>query len=282
MLAGCHHEAMATRSAVAALAACLALAVLPFAAGCRTSSQAAGHTYAVRGIYDRDFSTTGFDDETALGFNVIDTGPYKEILDPLAARGLGAMVWLGGYDNSTCKFVKSDRWVRTHVRQIAGHPGVAAYNIDDEPRANSCPNAPAQIKRRSKLVKSIDPSAVTFLVDYKVDQLRLWAGTVDVIGLDAYPCNLKLNGCDFTGLDQLVAEADRLGIRYWGVIQAFGDDYYKLPTPAELHALFDRWRSSNMEGYLVFAWRWPADRPDLWLANHSELQAQLAIENGIA
>jgi hypothetical protein len=63
------------------------------------------------------------------------------------------------------------------------------------------------------------------------------------------------------------------------VIQAFGDDYYKLPNPVELHRQFEQWRRRNMEGYLVFAWRYPDDRPDLWLANHPELQDQLALEN---
>ena len=170
--------------------------------------------------------------------------------------------------------------MRAHVAEIAGHPGVAAYNIDDEPKADVCPGAPAQMKARSELVKSIDPGAVTFLADYKPEQLRLWAGTVDVIALVRYPCNVKLDGCDYTNLDELVAEADRLGIRYWGVIQAFADDYYKLPTPEELHQLFEHWRATRMEGYLVFAWRYPDDRPESWLANHPELQAQLAIENG--
>jgi hypothetical protein len=66
------------------------------------------------------------------------------------------------------------------------------------------------------------------------------------------------------------------------VIQAFGDDYYRLPTPEELHTQFDRWRNTNIEGYLVFAWRDPDDHPENWLANHPELQAQLAIENGLS
>ena len=66
----------------------------------------------------------------------------------------------------------------------------------------------------------------------------------------------------------------------WVVIQAFANDYYKLPTPEELHQLFEHWRATRMEGYLVFAWRYPDDRPESWLANHPELQAQLAIENG--
>jgi hypothetical protein len=34
-----------------------------------------------------------------------------------------------------------------------------------------------------------------------------------------------------------------------------------------------------MQGYLVFAWRWPRNDPSLWLANHPVLQAQLAREN---
>lgn len=119
----------------------------------------------------------------------------------------------------------------------------------------------------------------TFLVTYHVDQLAMFAGTVDIIGLDRYPCKISLNGCDYSVIDRQAAETDRLGIRYWGVIQAHGDDYYKLPTPAELHEEFVHWRATNMEGYLVFSWRWPEIDPSLWLANHPELQAQLAEEN---
>ena len=63
------------------------------------------------------------------------------------------------------------------------------------------------------------------------------------------------------------------------VFPMFGDDYYKLPTVAELRQQFARWRKTRMEGYLVFSWRYPDDRPDLWLANHPELHAQLALEN---
>lgn len=59
-----------------------------------------------------------------------------------------------------------------------------------------------------------------------------------------------------------------------------GDDWYRVPTPEELHEQFLRWRASRMEGYFVFAWHWPANDSTLWLANHPELQAQLAVENG--
>jgi hypothetical protein len=233
--------------------------------------------YSVRGVYDRDFSPTGFDDEAALGFNYIDSGPSRDF-DELAAHGLKGFVWLGGYSNDTCSFNQIDDWVRSHVVAIAGNPGVGAYFIDDEPDAAKCPSAPAQMRARSDLVKSIDPGATTFLVTYKIEQFRLFAGTVDILGLDKYPCSIT-HGCDFSKIDAEAAEADRLGVRYWGVVQAHGDSWYKVPTADELHQEFEHWRATNMEGYLVFAWRFPDDMPQNWLANHPELQAQLAVEN---
>ena len=100
-----------------------------------------------------------------------------------------------------------------------------------------------------------------------------------MLGLDHYPCSIE-NGCDYSKIDKQAAEADRLGVRYWGVIQAFGDDWYKMPTPEELHQQFVHWRATDMEGYLVFAWRSPSTDSSRWLANNPELQSQLAKENG--
>ena len=246
----------------------------------RSPSKAGAAPYAIRGIYGRDFSRTGFSDEAALGFNVIDSGPYKGEMDALAAHKLKGFVWLGGYSNTTCRFNRSDAWVRSHVRAIAHNPAVAAYFIDDEPDASLCPRAPAQMKARSDLVKSIDPGPPTFIASYQVDQFKLFAGKVDVIALDHYPCSIQ-HGCDYSVIDKEAAEADRLGIRYWGVIQSHGDEWYKVPTPDELHQEFLHWRATKMQGYLVFAWRWPPGRPSLWLAHHGPLKAQLARENGV-
>jgi hypothetical protein len=263
--------------ALAAAAAATALATWWSTRGAGTPS-ATGRHYAIRGIYGRDGSPSGFDDEARIGFNVIDSGPYPQEMAALQARGLKAMVWLGGYSNDTCRFVRSDGWVRSHVAAIAGRRTVAAYFIDDEPDAARCPGAPRAIRARSALVKSLDPRPPTLIVTFHVDQLAKFAGTVDVIGLDHYPCSIR-NGCNYSVINEQAAAADRLGIRYWGVIQAHGDDWYRLPTPQEIHDQFLYWRATDMEGYLVFAWRWPPGRPDLWLANHPELQAQLAKEN---
>jgi hypothetical protein len=265
---------LAHNMSVAAVTFSLGLVV----AGCGSGEASDGPRYEVRGVYDRDLSATGFDDEAAIGFNFIDSGPYPEALEALAAKNLKGFVWLGGYSNERCGFNRSDDWVRSHVSEVAGHEGVGAYFIDDEPDAAKCPDAPEQMEARSELVKSLDGGPPTFLVSYKPEQLKLFAGKVDVLGLDRYPCSIK-NGCDYSKIDAQAAEADRLGVRYWGVIQAHGDDWYKVPTPEELHQQFERWRSTNMEGYLVFAWRYPRDRPETWLANNPPLQAQLAVEN---
>ena len=270
------------RTRVAALAAltvaCAASLGFYAAPGPAPPKAAPKPQYEVRGIYMRDDSPSGFDHQAALGFNAIDSGPYVEQMDALGRRGLTAIVWLGPYSNESCRFERSDEWVRSHVAAIAGRREVAAYFIDDEPDAAACPDAPAHIRARAALVKSIDPRPPTLIVSYKVDQLRQFAGTVDVIGLDHYPCSIK-HGCDYSKIVNQAEEADRLGIRYWGVIQAYGDDWYKLPTADELHAQFVFWRATNMEGYLVFAWKWPRESPSLWLANRPELRAQLAREN---
>jgi hypothetical protein len=239
--------------------------------------------YAVRGMYGRDASATGFDTLAGLGFTYIDSTPDDDF-NALAARGLKGFVWLGGYDNATGQFNESDAQVTADVSALAGNPGVGAYFIADEPDAVLNPGAPAQIKARSDLIHSLDPGKPTFIVSYQVAQLRLFAGKVDVIGLDHYPISYT-QGANYSILDQEIAQANQLHIHYWGVIQAFGDDpnspnsYYRLPTPAELDQEFTIWRASKMEGYLVFGWHWPATAPDLWVGNHPELQAQLAIEN---
>ena len=54
----------------------------------------------------------------------------------------------------------------------------------------------------------------------------------------------------------------------------------RLPTASEIHQQFVHWRATAMTGYLVFAWRWPADTPSLWLENQPDLQTQLKAENG--
>ena len=251
----------------------------PAADGGQRAAHAATRPYPIRGIYDRDLSASGFDDEAAIGFNVIDSDPNRTELDTLAARQLKGLVWLGGYSNDTAPSTTTTSGsARTCGRSPATAPSPRTTSTTSRTRRSAPP-----LRRRCApgrgSSKSIDPRPPTLLVSYKLEQFPLFAGTVDIIGLDHYPCSIK-DGCDFTRIDKAAAAADRAGIRYWGVIQAFGDSYYKLPTPDELAQQFAHWRTTRMEGYLVFSWHWPPNQKSLWLANHPELQRQLSIENG--
>jgi hypothetical protein len=235
-------------------------------------------------MYDRE-ADGSFSHIAAAGFNLIDSGTGD--FDGLTGN-LKGMVWVGDYDNTTCSWQMSDAALRSEVTAHRGDPRVGVWFISDEPDPYACPSAFAQHAARTALIHSIDPGTPTLIVldsnseQQSLDQMSGWKGTADVIGLDPYPCRQE-GPCQYDWIDTVVARADAIGLPYWGVVQAFGDQPgggWRLPTPAEIHEQFVHWRASRMTGYLVFAWRWPSGDSSLWLANHPELQAQLKIENG--
>jgi len=233
----------------------------------------------VRGCYGKDSSPSGFDRIVLrAGFTVIDRGAFRSKLDELP-RGVRGLVWLGDYLSKTCALEKSDDWIRSHVSAIAGHPAIAGYYLADEPHVWDCPTAPAQLKARAALVRSLDPGPPTVLVikgHAPGNPYAPYVGTVDIIGADPYPCS-HAHGCDMSKIDDAIRLLHEAGVpRYWGVIQAFADSYYRMPTVEELREEFRRWRGSRMEGYLVFSWAWRGET----LENHADLIECLRAENG--
>ncbi|MFL5927325.1 MAG: hypothetical protein ACJ77E_10360, partial [Gaiellaceae bacterium] len=109
----------------------------------------------VRGIYASWPYAAESPTIASLGFNAVSVGAFRDRLDYLQSLGLKGLVWLGGYDNTTCTFVYSDAEVRTHIAAINGHPAILAYEIDNEPHADACSTAPQQIKERVALVRSL-------------------------------------------------------------------------------------------------------------------------------
>lgn len=217
--------------------------------------------FVVRGMYGRDSSANGVDKIRAAGFNTVTVQPDRSDLDALARAGMKGIVWLWGYDDDTCTFNRSDDQIRAEVARIAGHPAILAYQIDDEPgdaRTDGCPGVPRQIRQRSQLVKSLDPGALTYLVvsTYDGDEeypYQYFAGTTDIMGLDVYPFNEEDAHPEM--IDRAIREANKDGVpRYWAILQDFADDYYVVPTAAQLREQFTRWRRSRMEGYLVYHW----------------------------
>lgn len=254
-----------------------------------SSTPSAASGYYVRGVYGKDSTPAGFDAMSATGFNTVMALPYKESLDPLVAKGLKGVVWLGAWFNSPrCAFEDDDAKIRSLVSAIAGHPAILAYYLADEPRVTECPAAPALFRQRSALVHSLDPGSKTFTVIQQFENgvsrdYAPWAGTVDIIGFDIYPCNKTRSTCEFTAIDTAITAIAAAGItNYWAIVQDFQDCYYTLPTPEELRTQFDHWNQSQMSGYLVFSWNYQSSDqtcPGTSLDAHPTNVAELKYEN---
>ena len=81
----------------------------------------------------------------------------------------------------------------------------------------------------------------------------------------------------FTDIDETIGLLETAKVpRYWAIVQAFADSFYRWPTAEELHEEFRQWRVSSMEGYIVFSWAYSGDT----LANHPDLVTALMAENG--
>ncbi len=253
------------------------------------STQKPGATNFVRGAYGKDSSAAGFGVMAANGFNSVMTGPYKELLDPLGTKGLKGVVWLGNFQNGpTCGFDRDDATITKLVKAIAGDPNILAYYLGDEPHVSECPKAPSLFKKRSDLVHSLDPGSTTFTVIQASENgvshdYAPWAGAVDVIGFDVYPCARGAATCNFGLIDSAAQAIRAAGItRYWAIVQDFQDCYYRLPTPQELATQFDYWSRSDMSGYFVFSWNYQPADPKCVGANlgaHPDNIAQLKNEN---
>jgi len=205
------------------------------------------------------------------GWNLLDVGS-RWAADHLP-RGARGLIWVGDYDNSTCNWELSDSQVRSEVGR--GDPKVAGYVISDEPDPKACPDAPAQHRARSHMIHSLDPGKLTVMVmdansgQASLDQIPQWAGVTDYVGLDPYPC-YQGRPCKYSWISTVIRAANRAGLRYWGVVQAFADPPWRWPTAGEESHMLSQWASSKAAGYMTFAWKWAgsnlSDRPALLAA----------------
>lgn len=274
------------RAGVRTVVVLVALVALAALGGCGGGSSGGGResaalsrtsSLAIHGCYGDDTSASGFANMVAAGCNVIDRAAFRVYLDRLPP-GIKGMVWLGGYDNRTCTWKKSDDWIRSHVRDIAGHPAIAFYVLHDTPHAWDCPEVPAQTKARSDLVHSLDPGSTTFTVlePHPGDNpYRPYVGTVDLISVDRYPCTFK-DGCVMSRIEDTARLLDDAQVpRYVAILQAFGDSTHRLPTADELREQFVRWGNTRAEGIMTFSWNFGTAQLD----DHPDLVAVISSEN---
>ncbi|MDQ6898815.1 MAG: hypothetical protein M3072_04805 [Candidatus Dormibacteraeota bacterium] len=245
------------------------------------SASASTAGYLVRGVYGRDGSPDGHSKQMAAGFNTFDVNPDRSQLDALPA-GAKAFVWLGGWKKDSCTFERDDATVVRLLQSIRGHSAIGAFFLGDEPLASVCPGGPAKFRDRTALVHRFD-ARPTFTVIQEYDPgsgerypYAPWRGTVDIIAIDVYPCSFA-HGCNWSLVPEAIAAVDRLHVPYWAVLQDFQDDYYRLPSAAELAHQWQLWRVSRATGYLVFSWRWKSTE----LSSYPENVAQLATENRV-
>jgi len=211
-------------------------------------------TLRYRYIYN---SSSGQAAAARHGWNLLDVGS-RWAADHLP-RGTRGLVWVGDYDNSKCDWAISDSQLRGDI-----HPGdrkIAGYVISDEPDPHACQNAPAQHRARSAMIRALDPGKLIVMVmdansgRASLDQIPLWVGAADYVGLDPYPCR-RGGRCTYSWIRRIIRAADRAGLRYWGVVQAFQDPPWRWPTPAEEAHMLRQWASSRASGYMTFAWTW--------------------------
>lgn len=204
---------------------------------------------------------SGSDQKTvaSYGWNLLDVSD-KSSADALPA-GTRALVWVGDYNNGSCSWQLADSKLTSLVSSMVGDPKVAGYFFSDEPDPYACPSAPAVHKARSQLIHSIDPNRFTVVVldsnsgQSSVSQIPLWVGVADYIGLDPYPC-YQGRSCDYAWIDTIISAADRAGLAYWGVVQAFNDSTWRWPTATEEQHMLNQWAASKEKGYMTFAWTW--------------------------
>ena len=246
---------------VAALSASGA-AVVPATSG-RMSTNAVGEVAARKGnppryryIFSSDSAPTAV---ASHGWNLLDVSS-QSAADQLPGRTRG-MMYMGDYDNSTCDWEVSDIELTAKVAAMAGDPKVAGYYFSDEPDPHACPTAPGQHRARSQLIHSLDPGKMTVMTmdsnsgHASLDQIPLWVGAADYVGLDPYPCYHGAP-CKYAWINAIIEAADRAGLSYWGVVQAFQDSTWRWPTAREERHMLCQWANSRESGYVVFSWSW--------------------------
>jgi phosphatidylinositol-3-phosphatase len=211
--------------------------------------------------YVFNFGNKGNDirEQTDAGWNLLDVSS-RAAADTLPP-GTRGLVWIGDYDDATCAFDQSASKISNVVTSAVGDEKVAGYLLSDEPDATLCPQAPAQHAERTSLIHNIDPTKFTVVVlnghdpgPQGLGQFPAWAGTTDFQAIDPYPCYQGQSTCDFGQIDAAVAAADAAGLSYWGVIQAFSDSTWRMPTDSEEQTILEHWCTSNWEGAMTFAW----------------------------
>lgn len=206
------------------------------------------------------------------GFTLFDTGSSRREVNALP-RGVRALVWLG----QKCP-TAATRAFRATVKRLAANRKVFGYYLSDEPHIGDCPRGPAALRSRAKFIAAASSGRQrSFVVlseraDYAA--FRPAVTGVSLVGLNPYPCSVAHPSCDFSKVGSKVRAAVHAGVprsRIVPVYQAFGqsgtsDDYYLLPTPAQMKTLLRTWARVVPHPVMDYTYSWknqPSAHPTL-------------------
>ena len=193
----------------------------------------------------------------ALGYNLHDPGPTPSEVDSLPGNDR-AVVWLG----EKCPTGVSPSFASA-LSALGHDPRVLAYYLSDEPHANGCPKGPANLAAEADYIHGHTAGQLAFivLIDEGSDYATFAPGTthVDAVGLDPYPCNVNLGGCDYQHIDDQVHQAEAAGIGQNVIVptfQAFGNNYYLMPSAGQLQSILNEWAALVPHPVFDYTYSW--------------------------
>ncbi|MFC6883760.1 glycoside hydrolase family 16 protein [Actinomadura yumaensis] len=225
-----------------------------------------------------------------LGYDLFDVDPDEDEIASLP-KGAKAMLWVG---NTTCgdfEIADTGAFAET-VERLADDPRVYGWYLSDEPNPKECPGIAAKIRERADIVHERAPGQKAFasLTDWEMSPLRPSETHLDLIGVDPYPCRVDGDGCDLGVIDRMVRQADAAGFPRRMIVPVFqtfgqtcadGEKTWRMPRPAQLRAMLDRWDRHAPSPAFDVSYSW--GRQDAWacpaLADHPELQAVMKAHN---
>lgn len=229
----------------------------------------------------------GRDEAAAAGFNLADVSSAEALA--ALPKGSWGLVWLGMDDGATDAFKKA-------VQPFIGKPNLYGFFLVDEPDPTGKYHplvTAAHLKEESDWIHAHVPGAKTFIVLMNMgsNTKPAYDGTfnsantgIDLFGIDPYPCQASLGGCDFSIIKAHVNAAIAWGITQNQIVpvyQAFGGGYpnYLVPTPAQAKEMLAIWGSLVPAPAFDFAYSWGSQHGDSSLSSLADLREVFAAHN---
>jgi hypothetical protein len=228
----------------------------------------------------------------ADGFNVADVSSPGELA--ALPDGVLGLVYLGVCNGADASFVSM-------MQAYAGSTKVLAFYLMDEPDPTGqwsplC--SAANLKAESDWIHAnLHQKTFITMMNFGDSKNPTYANTynpanssLDLYGLDPYPCRTELNGCDYSMITKAVSAAESAGIPQAAIVpvyQTFGggawvDDgggAYLFPTAAQGTQILSTWASVVPIPPFDFAYSWGSQNGDTALAQSAELQQVFAAHN---